>query len=194
MSAGRPKDFDEAAVLDKAIELFWKKGYEATSLEQLLAAMGMGKGSMYHNFGNKREVFKLALNRFNQKFVGWLDEEVTKAKDPIAFIKDYFRGIPRQGADDHKKGCFLGNTVAELACIDPGLEKLAAEHLERMEDIFYTHVKNAQQRGKLKSKEDARLLARHLINLWNGLNITRRMYSSPKELVPLVEFQLKMIQ
>jgi TetR/AcrR family transcriptional repressor of nem operon len=194
MTAGRPKDFDEAAVLDKAVELFWKKGYEATSLEQLLAAMGMGKGSMYHNFGNKREVFKLTLNRFSQKFIGWLDTELTKAKDPIAFIKDYFRGIPKQGADDHKKGCFLGNTVAELACIDPGLEKLAAEHLERMEGIFYKHIKNAQQLGKLKSKEDARLLARHLINLWNGLNITRRMYSSPKDLVPLVELQLKMLQ
>ena len=194
MTAGRPKDFDEAAVLDKAVELFWKKGYEATSLEQLLAAMGMGKGSMYHNFGNKREVFKLTLNRFNQKFIGWLDTELTKAKDPIAFIKDYFRGIPSQGADDHKKGCFLGNTVAELACIDPGLEKLAAEHLERMENIFHKHIKNAQQSGKLKSKEDARLLARHLINLWNGLNITRRMYSSSKDLGPLVELQLKMLQ
>src|SRR5688572_28926736 len=109
MSAGRPKDFDETAVMDKAIDIFWKKGYEATSLEELLAAMGMGKGSMYHNFGNKREVFKLALNRFNQKFGGWLEEELAKAKDPIVFIREYFKRIPKQGADDHKKGCFLGN-------------------------------------------------------------------------------------
>jgi TetR/AcrR family transcriptional repressor of nem operon len=193
MTAGRPKDFDETVVLDKAIDLFWKKGYEATSLEELLNAMGMGKGSMYHNFGNKREVFKLALDRFNQKFGGWLESELTKAKDPITFIKNYFRGIPKQGTDDHKKGCFLGNTVAELACIDPGLEELAAEHLGRMENTFYAYIKNAQQSGKLKSKEDARLLARHLINLWNGLNITRRMYSSPKELMPLVELQLKVL-
>jgi TetR/AcrR family transcriptional repressor of nem operon len=194
MTAGRPKDFDETAVLDKAVDIFWKKGYEATSLEELLAAMGMGKGSMYHNFGNKREVFKLALNRFNQKFGGWLEEELARAKDPIAFIREYFKRIPKQGADDHKKGCFLGNTVAELACIDPGLEKMAAEHLERIENIFFKHVKDAQQSGKLKSKEDARLLARHLINLWNGLNITRRIYSSPKDLMPLVELQLKVLR
>ena len=194
MTAGRPKDFDEAAVLDKAIELFWRKGYEATSLEQLLSAMGIGKGSMYHNFGNKREVFKLALNRFNQKYIGMLDAELSKAKDPISFIKDYFRDIARQATDEHKKGCFLGNTIAELSCIDAGLEKLAAEHLGVMEHIFYTHLKNAQQLGKLKTKEDAHLLARHLINLWNGLNITRRIYSSPKELMPLVELQLKVLQ
>lgn len=194
MSAGRPKDFDENAVLDKAIDLFWKQGYEATNLEQLLAAMGMGKGSMYHNFGNKREVFKLALNRFNQKFTGWLEKEAANAKDPIAFIKEYFRAIPKQGGDEHKKGCFLGNTVAELACIDSGLEEIASEHLEKIERIFYSHIKNAQQTGKLKSKEDARLLARHLINLWNGINITRRMYSSPKELMPLIELQLKVLQ
>jgi len=193
MAAGRPKDFDEATVLDKAIELFWKKGYEATSLEELLDTMGMGKGSMYHNFGNKREVFKLALNRFNQKYIGMLDAELAKAKDPIAFIKEYFRDIARQATDDHKKGCFLGNTVVELACIDAGLEKLASEHLGVMESIFYSHIKNAQQSGKLKTKEDARLLARHLINLWNGINITRRLYSSPKDLMPLVELQLKML-
>jgi TetR/AcrR family transcriptional repressor of nem operon len=193
MSAGRPKDFDEGEVLDKAIDLFWKQGYEATNLEQLLAAMGMGKGSMYHNFGNKREVFKLALNRFMYNFSTWLEKEISKSGDPISFIREFFRSIPRQGISEHKKGCFLGNTVAELACIDPSLEKVAVEHLEKMEEIFYKHIKQAQQAGNMKSKEDARLLARHLINLWNGLNITRRMYSNSKQLSPLIEMQLKII-
>lgn len=193
MSAGRPKDFDEAAVLDKAIDLFWKQGYEATNLEQLLAAMGIGKGSMYYNFGNKREVFKLALNRFVLNFSIWFESEISKSKDPIGFIGEFFRNIPKQGIEEHKKGCFLGNTMAELACIDPGLEKLAAEHLGKIENTFYKYIKAGQQSGKIKSKEDARLLARHLINLWNGLNITRRMYPSAKELLPLVDMQLKLI-
>jgi TetR/AcrR family transcriptional repressor of nem operon len=193
MSAGRPKDFEETVVLDRAIDLFWKQGYEGTNLEQLLAAMGMGKGSMYHNFGNKRELFKLALNRFIGNFTSWFESEISKSKDPVAFLKDFFRGIPRQGSDDHKKGCFLGNTVAELACIDPGLEKLAIEHLEKMERVFYECIKAGQQNGKIKSKADARLLARHLINLWNGLNITRRMYPNGRDLVPLIEMQLKLI-
>ena len=91
MTAGRPKDFDETAVLDKAIDIFWKKGYEATSLEELLAAMGMGKGSMYHNFGNKREVFKLALNRFNQKFGGWLEDGTGEGKRSDCFYKGIFQ-------------------------------------------------------------------------------------------------------
>jgi TetR/AcrR family transcriptional repressor of nem operon len=194
MAAGRPKDFDEDAVLDKAVDIFWKQGYEATSLEQLLAAMKMGKGSMYHNFGNKRTVFKLALNRFIQNFSGWFETEIAKAKDPIVFIKDFFRNIPKAVGDESKKGCFLGNTVAELSCIDPSLEKVAIEHLERMEQLFYVHIKNAQQAGQLKKGEDARLLARHLINLWNGLNITRRMYPRSKDLASLVEMQLKVLQ
>ena len=193
MTAGRPRDFDEGVVLDKAIELFWKKGYEATNLEELLRVMGMGKGSMYHNFGNKRELFKLALNRFNQKFIASLEMDISKSKDPITFIRDFFRTIPRQGADEHRKGCFLGNTVAELACLDPGLEKLAIEHLEKIEQTFYKYIKEGQQSGKVKSKADARLLAMHLINLWNGINITRRMYPNAKELTPLVEMQLKIL-
>jgi TetR/AcrR family transcriptional regulator, transcriptional repressor for nem operon len=194
MSAGRPRDFDEDAVLDRAIELFWKQGYEATSLEQLLAAMGMGKGSMYHNFGNKREVFKLALNKFIKNFSIWFESEIPKAKDPIAFIKDFFRKIPKQGSEAHKKGCFLGNTLAELACIDPGLEKEAAEHLEKIEQTFFKYIKEAQFAGKIKSREDPRLLARHLINLWNGINITRRMYPHAKDLMPLIDMQLRMLK
>jgi TetR/AcrR family transcriptional repressor of nem operon len=191
--SGRPKDFDEGAVLDRAIDLFWKQGYEATNLDQLLGVMGIGKGSMYHNFGNKREVFRLALNRFMQNFKTHFESEIARSKDPIGFIREFFRSIPRQGRDQHEKGCFLGNTVAELSCIDPGLEKLAVEHLENFEQIFYKYIKLGQQNGRIKSKEDAHLLARHLINLWNGLNITRRMYSNAKDLLPLVKMQLKSI-
>ena len=193
MTAGRPKDFNEEVVLEKAIDLFWKKGYEATNLEELLRVMGMGKGSMYHNFGNKRELFKLALNKFNEKFITSLEVDISKSKDPIAFIRDFFRNIPRQGLDDHRKGCFLGNTVAELSCIDPGLEKVAVDHLAKIEQTFYKYIKQGQQSGKVKSKIDARLLAMHLINLWNGINITRRMYPTAKELAPLVEMQLKIL-
>ncbi len=193
MGAGRPKDFDEGVVLDKAVDLFWKQGYEATNLEQLLKVMGMGKGSMYHNFGNKREVFKLALNRSINHLTSYLESELARSKDPIGFIKEFFRSIATQGNEAHKKGCFFGNTVTELACIDPGLEKLAVQHLEKFESTFYKYIKLAQQNGKVKSKEDARLLARHLITLWNGINITRRMYSDPKELAPLIELHLKLI-
>jgi TetR/AcrR family transcriptional repressor of nem operon len=193
MSAGRPKDFDEGVVLDKAIDLFWKQGYEATNLEQLLKAMEIGKGSMYHNFGNKRDLFSLALNRFIEKFATWFEHEIAKSKDPIAFIKEFFKGIPLQGADDHKKGCFLGNTVAELACIDPGLEKLATQHLRRMEMTFLKYIKIGQQSGRVKSKQEAHLLARHLINLWNGINITRRMYPQAKDLLPIIDMQLNFI-
>lgn len=194
MSAGRPKDFDDDVVLDRAVDIFWRQGYEATSLEQLLEAMKMGKGSMYHNFGNKREVFRLALNRFMQKFAAWFTSEIESSKDPVEFIRSFFLSIPKQGVNEHQKGCFLGNTVAELACIDPGLEKLATEHLAKIEQTFYIYIKEAQANGKLKSKEDPKLLARHLINLWNGINITRRMYPNPKDLTPLIVFQLKALQ
>lgn len=194
MSAGRPKDFDEGVVLDKAVDLFWRQGYEGTSLEQLLDAMKMGKGSMYHNFGNKREVFKLALSRFMHNFTVSFSNEIAKSKDPISFIADFFLKVPTQDVIDHRKGCFLGNTVAELACIDKGLEQIAVANLGIMEETFYKYIKEAQGSGRLKTKEDARLLARHLINLWNGLNITRRMYQSPKDLNPLIKFQLRVLQ
>lgn len=191
MTAGRPKDFSEARVLDKAVDVFWKQGYEATSLEDLLAAMGIGKGSMYHTFGNKRDVFERALARFMENFTSWFGSEMAKAANPIDFIKKFFRDLARQGKNEHKKGCFLGNTVAELAGIDPGLQKLAAGYLQQMETLFLVHIQRAQATGQLKTSEEPALLARHLINLWNGINISRRVYHQPGELLPLIDMQLR---
>jgi TetR/AcrR family transcriptional repressor of nem operon len=128
-----------------------------------------------------------------QNFNTWFETEIAKAKDPIEFIRDFFRDVPRQGAAEHKKGCFLGNTVAELACIEPSLGKVAIDYLEKMEQIFYKYIRAAQQSGELKTKEDAKLLARHLINVWNGINITRRMYPNAKDLMPMIDMQLEVL-
>ena len=193
MPAGRPRVFIEEEALDKAMQLFWKYGYEATSTEDLLAAMKIGKGSMYHNFGGKRDVFKLAVDKYLKDFVKYFTKAINESNNPMEFLRDFFRGIATRDIADHKKGCFMGNIMAELANIDPNLEKKAIDVMRKFEQILKTEIIKAKENGRLKSKEDSKLLARYLLNLWNGTNITGRMYPDNKELAPLIELQLKVL-
>jgi TetR/AcrR family transcriptional repressor of nem operon len=193
MSAGRPKVFVEDEALDEAIKLFWKYGYEATSTEDLLAAMKMGKGSMYHNFGGKKAVFKLALDKYFKDFVKNFPKALEESDDHIEFIKDFFRAIAIRSVADYKRGCFMGNIMAELAAIDPSLESKAIEVMKRFEQIIKSEIIKGKESGRLKTKEDPKVLARYLLNLWNGTNITGRMYPDRKELAPLIEFQLQVL-
>lgn len=193
MAAGRPKDFIEEEALDKAIEVFCIKGYEASSTEDLLHAMKMGKGSLYHTFGSKRALFDRTLDHYIDSYLIKFDEDLEKSNKPIGMIKKFIMDIAIDNLDKHKKGCFIGNSVVGLSGIDPEMAKRAAGKLKAIEEVFYIHIRRAQVNGQLKTKESARVLARHLITLWNGLNITRRMYPNPNALRELIKFQLEVL-
>lgn len=192
--AGRPQIFDEDEVLDKATNLFWTKGYEATATDDLLEVMGIGKSSFYHAFGGKRELFEKILERFVNHSVEALLKELATTKHPVQAIKDFFRGIAHHSDKVHQRGCFMGNIIVELANNDRQLEHKAVKKLKKLEYIFFENIKKAQKCGDLKTKEDAAVIARYLINLWNGLNITRRMYPHAEDLLPVIELQLSVLK
>ncbi len=192
---GRSKIFDEKEVIQKARDIFWSKGFEASSTEELLAAMGIGKGSFYHSFeGGKKQLFEKVLDQLSHEGIRQLKEKLSKSKKPIDVIRAFFRSIASDNKKNHLLGCFLGNTVAELSNIDHGLTVKAITLLKRLEQVFFEVIKNAQESGELKSKEDPNVIANYLITTWNGLSITRRMYPEVKILKPLIELQLKLIE
>jgi TetR/AcrR family transcriptional regulator, transcriptional repressor for nem operon len=194
MAAGRPKEFLDEQALDKAIEVFCVKGYEAASTADLLEAMGMGKGSMYHAFGSKKELFHLAINRYVDEYLIQFEKDLNASKKPIELIKDYFRIVAEGKADEHRKGCFLGSTVVGLAGIDPVMAKHASGKLKAIEELFFIYIRRAQMAGQLKTKEDPKILARQLITFWNGLNVTRRMYPDNRLLSEIIERELAFLK
>ncbi|MHA4807172.1 TetR/AcrR family transcriptional regulator [Flavitalea flava] len=192
--AGRPQQFDEQEALDKATDLFWTRGYEATSMEELLMAMGLGKGSFYHAFGSKRVLFEKVLDRFINESIGRLKRELDNTDMPMERIREFFRSIAASPAALHQKGCFMGNTLVELMNIDKPMRMRAVKKLEGLEQLFLQQIKIAQRTGELKTRENPATLARYLLTVWNGLNITRRIYPDPSELRPLIEMQLAVLK
>jgi TetR/AcrR family transcriptional repressor of nem operon len=193
LTKGRPSTFENDAIIQKAQQVFWTKGYTATSLPDLLKGMGIGSGSFYNSFkGGKKEVFFRALRQRRQAFQQF-KEEVDQSEVPIQLIKEFFQGLASADLHTHLKGCFISNTVTEMASIDVGLKNEAIEILKEVE-LFYTNtIRKAQEDGSLQNQSDPAVLGRYLITIYNGINVTRRMYPDKHELSKLIEMQLEII-
>jgi TetR/AcrR family transcriptional repressor of nem operon len=191
---GRPKTFDEHEVIERAQRVFWQRGYSAASTDELLAAMGIGKGSFYLAFpGGKKELFQKTLQQFHRDSLHQLAQRVAASAQPVEVLKDYFYRIATAEPEAHEKGCYLANTVTEMAALDPELQHAAGQLLQQLEALFYTVIRQAQAAGQLTNPTDAQLLAQHLLTLWNGLSVTRRLYPDNAQLRKLLDFQLSVL-
>jgi TetR/AcrR family transcriptional repressor of nem operon len=191
--AGRPRLLEEDQMLEKALEMFWENGYEATSMEDLLHCMSLNKGSLYHVFGSKRELFSKTLDFFGKKSQNDIERKILEVESPVVGIKNFFLEVASSKRRLHEKGCFMGNTVAELAGIDKQLKDKAIQNLKNMEDLFYRYIEKAKNAKELKTQEDSRVIARYLVNLWNGINITRRIYPTGDALQSVINLQLSIL-
>jgi len=190
--SGRNRLFDEEKALGQAAEVFWIKGYEAASTEDLLRAMDMNKGSLYNAFGNKRELFIKVFEWFAQRFIRNMKEVFAKQVNTVEALRIIFLQVAYPDDPmEHTKGCFYVNILGETTGMDSDLEKIAKEKLIEIERLFHKELTKAQKVGQLTSTIQPALLAKHLLNLWNGINITRRLYSE-KELEKLVELNLQL--
>lgn len=190
---GRPTIYDNKDVLDKAQKVFWTKGFTATSLEDILEAMGIGSGSFYNAFkGGKKELFRKAIQQRREAF-NEFKQELERSEAPVELIKNFFRSIAKDDRETHLRGCIIANTVMEMAGLDNELEEEAVTILKEVEQMYTRAIRKAQKNGTMKNQADAAMLGRYLITLWNGLNVTRRMYPNQKILRQQIELQLEII-
>lgn len=191
---GRPSTYGNDAVILKAQEVFWEKGYSATSLQDLQVATQMGSGSLYNTFrGGKKELFSKALQQRREAFLAF-KRDLKQHVSPIDLIKDFFRSLADADEHTHLKGCIVANTVTALAFVDNDLESEAVTILKDVERMFTDTIREAQKSGSITNPADAAVLGRYLITCWNGLNVTRRMHPNKEKLKELIEMQLSILQ
>lgn len=172
---GRPRTFDERQALDRALEVFWAKGYEAASLSDLTQAMGLSKSSFYHAFGSKHDVFLAAIDRYGRTVAAGLAADLSQDKPARAAIAAVFDAAVEQvaGAGD-RRGCFIGNCAAEVAASDPAAAERVVAGLRRIENAFHDAVLRGQAAGDIPARHDARALARYLTSSLNGLRVVAK--------------------
>jgi TetR/AcrR family transcriptional repressor of nem operon len=168
---GRPREFNTEEALEKAMEVFWAQGYEATSLLDLTQAMAISKSSFYDTFGSKHELFVSAIRHYNETVascrVAATIEQADSVKSGIAAV---FHGAADSVLDGGKNcGCFIINCAGEVAPHDANATRQLAVGLKHMEDAFHDAIQKAQADGEIDTQKDARAIGRYLASALNGL-------------------------
>ncbi|TDQ63674.1 TetR family transcriptional regulator [Maritalea mobilis] len=169
------KNFDLDEATSKATEVFWAKGYEATSITDLVNAMEVNKGSLYNAFGSKKDLFIRSLLQYDRLYRQRLLTEMGAIDDPKAAIMALFdRMIEESEADSQRKGCLLVNTALDLPNHDPDVQKMVKAALLEFEQFFETCVKRGHQQGTISQMVDAQVAAKSLLALVVGLRVLAR--------------------
>ncbi len=171
----RPKAFDREAVLARALDVFWAKGYAATSLADLLAATRLSKSSLYDTFGSKRALFLAALDlygrRLERDLVAGLEGDRPATEAIAATLRS---AVLRATEAGDLRGCLFGNAAVELAPHDAEVADRVAAGLGRIEQAFYMAVLRGQVAGEIPADRPARTLARLLAAGLQGLHVLAR--------------------
>ena len=175
----RTREFDEEKVLEAAMQLFWEKGYEATSLSDLTARMGIQRPSIYSTFGDKKELFEAALRRYTTSRAADIRARLqSHVSVKQAFATFFEEVIQAEYTKDLSNGCFCINTMVELAPHDERFEILTREHQLYLAVIFLETIERGVQTGELEADTDAKSLAQALIVSLIGLTVM--MKSQPQ--------------
>lgn len=184
---GRPYEFDKEETLSKAMEIFWEKGYKATSIQDLVDHMGIKRGSIYNTFGDKHSLFIASLEfyaeQFTYKRIAVLEEEGS----PLDNIRRFFDNVVNIPMERKTRGCLISNTVVELAPHDEKVAACVRIMLERMQTAFLNCLNRAVEAGELPSDTDTQVLSRFLATSNHGLMITGKSVLNPEEIKDVVD-------
>jgi len=171
----RPREFDETAVLEAAIQCFWSRGYEATSVRDLAEKMGLTGASMYNAFGDKRSLYRRALDHYVEQSFGDRVGRFERNLAPREAIGSFFDEIiERSLSDKQRKGCMLVNSALEMAPHDPEFQRVVGDVLVQVEGFFRRCVAMGQSEGTISVSQSAEDLARLLLSTLLGLRVLAR--------------------
>ena len=189
----RSPEFDRTKALEAAMKLFWTRGYTATSLPDLLAAMGIARSSFYASFGTKRQLFSEALELFGDRTLAIIEKDA-KRLPPTALPRAFFAATVLDVSKRRAKhGCMLVNTVLELADVDPQLNQLAVQKLSAIESAFANAFQLAQRSGELDATRSPTELASVVMTINLGLRVQSRSNQSRQVLERIIDNSLSML-
>ncbi|MDR9853510.1 TetR/AcrR family transcriptional regulator [Paenibacillus sp. VCA1] len=174
---GRHKEFDQEKAVDQALDLFWEKGYESTSIQDLCDHLGIHRGSLYDTFGDKHELFLACLDRFSQR----ADENYNyilkeDADSPREQLERFFSRVIDVSMNNaaRGRGCLMTNTTLGPVAYVPNVARRLEAYYTNSESLFFSYLMRAQKKGCLKSKNSPRELARFLTGAKQGLHVMAR--------------------
>jgi TetR/AcrR family transcriptional repressor of nem operon len=185
------KQFDRDEVLDRAMTLFWTRGYEATSIQELVEATGVNRGSIYGTFGDKRGAFLAVVDHYLETVGKSLADELSDP-DPRRAIERMFASIIRRTSDPRfPRGCLITNSALECPVSGDAITRKIMQAIGRQESAIYRVLRRAQAEGSLATTRDARALARFFLGVAQGLNVMNKAVADPEMLKDIARTAMK---
>lgn len=176
--AGRKLEFNREQALEKAMELFWAKGYNAVGLTELLQQMGIQRQSLYNTFGCKHALFLEAVQHYGQTVVCQIKGQLNQPGSPLENLRYVLRKIASDAACPQYRGCFVANAMMELAPHDPEVATVVSQLAQQIEQAIARTLTRAVAAQELPADVDPQKVARFLYHVILGFNVRGKICPS----------------
>jgi TetR/AcrR family transcriptional repressor of nem operon len=190
----RKREFDEKNVIEIATNLFWKKGYNAVSTQDLIDAFGISRSSMYAAYKDKRSLFIIAFQHYretaSQGMINVLNEN-RSFKDTISQLLTQL--IKETISDNDNKGCFIVNTAIELAPHDNEILEIIQENRRNIISALTTSIEKGIENGEIKTNQKPKSLANYFYNLINGLRVDAKVHKDKNNYKEIIKIAISVL-
>ncbi len=194
MVVGRPRQFDRDEALEKAMDTFWTKGYEAASVQDLLNAMGINRGSMYDTFGDKHALFAAAFDHYIEMQSGQLASVLESPGSPLGNVRNMLDWVSRVATDGQQRGCMVTNSIVELASCDPMVADVLGSVFERMGANVRRTLDRAVEAGEMAGNANTRAQTRFVMATVQGLTVLGKSGRTRKELIDVIDVAMSALK
>lgn len=191
----RPKEFDENAVLQKAVNLFWEKGFNGVSMQDLIDGLGISRSSLYGTFGDKYQLYLKSLESYNKTY----REHFTSVTATSCTAKDGIFGILMTIANDfladcQHRGCFMVNAGIELASHDAEVNTLVSQCEEQLKQTFYAIIQAGQEDGQISKNKDPKALSSFFNNTVKGLQVAAKSNPDRQSIEEIIKVAITVLE
>lgn len=187
----RTREFDTDAVVGSAMEVFWSRGFEATSVQDLVAATGIGRGSLYAAFGSKEGLYEAALTRYAAQSTAGMAARLDREEPVRVVLRDLLLDLVDETVGDPaRRGCLVTNSAVERLPHDRTAGRIVGDALDRVTESVAVALRKGRERGELPPDADVTALADFVVTTIQGLRVQGKAGADRRRLATVVDTAL----
>lgn len=190
----RIEEFDRELVLGKAMRIFWEKGYNGTSMQDLVDATGLNRSSIYNSFGSKANLYRISLEQYGKESSRIFQKALLKARDPLEGVRLIFESFLPKPNDDSDLGCFAMNCKAEMANRDENIAEWLVANQEYLLSLFRDLVTDGQKQSLMNKGQNADGYAYYILNAFQGFRMMGILVTDKKVMQQIIENTLTVLK